>query len=155
MTLHIGKRIVASWRTMGDVFARTAESGDGGTALTHAIAERLREILPEDEFNLESDDRVIHITGIGPCRGNSYNTMPWLLWNLPGPPLARLERIFETYSRDVQRFLTKSRKRPWPVEGAEPHIDICLETVDVWWGGSNKAEAAVRLRQFNRKELGI
>jgi hypothetical protein len=126
-----------------------------GALLTHAIAERFREILPDGEFDLESDNEIIHITGIGPCRGNSYNTAPWLLWNIPGTPLVRLERIFETYGLDIQRFLTKSRRSPWPIEGAEPHINIGPETIDVWWGGSDKTEAAVRLRPLDRKELGV
>lgn len=155
MTLRAVEQIIANWRTLRGVLERSAEDTDAGITLTRAIAERLREILPDGEFSLESDDRVIHIIGIGPCRGNSYNIMPWLLWNGPEPALVRLEQIFETYGRDIQRFLTNSRKRPWPVEGAAPHIDIGTETIDVWWGGLKKVEAVVRLRPFDRKELGI
>jgi hypothetical protein len=155
MTLHAAKHIIANLRVLRGVLVRSTEDTDACVALTRAIAERLREILPDGEFSLESDDRAIHIVGIGPCRGNSYNTMPWLLWSGSESALVRLERIFETYSRDIQRFLTNSRKRPWPVEGAAPHIDIGPETIDVWWGGFKKMEAAVRLRPFDRKELGI
>jgi hypothetical protein len=146
--------IANQWRLLRNV-TPSPEQVKIGTTLTYVITERLRDILPSNEFDLDTDGSTIRITGVGLCRGNSYSTIPWLLLGLPGSDSERLERILKIYGRDVQKFLTKARHEPWPANGAESHVRVTLDTVDVWWGGSDESDAVVRLRTISRRELGI
>lgn len=149
------KQGIANIRLLREAVSPSPERAATGSRLTYAIADRLREILPTGDFDLSTDGRIIRIRGLGVCRGNSCSLAPGLLWNLPKPTGERLELIFETYGRDIQRFLTKSLRCPWPEEGAGLHIDISSEIIEVWWGGPDKIDAAVRLRPIERRELGV
>lgn len=128
------KWVVDNWRMLRSVTSPLPEQAKIAEALTHVMAERVQEILPSDEFDLKTDGNTIRIAGVGLCRGNSYNTMPRLLMSLPGTDSERLERILQIYSREIQEFVTKARRKPWPEEGSKPHVRVTLEAVDVWWG---------------------
>lgn len=146
-------RIFADLRLLKTALSPSPERSSEGTILTYAIAERLQEILPAGEFELKTNGKTINIKGIGPCRGSSYSTAPWLLYNMPTPVPDRLALIFRTQSQGVQRFISRARHAPWPAPGAEAHTRITAEAVAVWWGGPDEADAVIRWRPFLLDEL--
>jgi hypothetical protein len=123
--------------------------------LTAVIADRLAEVLPQQEFRLKLVPPIISVDGIGSRYGNGYSTAAALLWYLPLPASRRLKLIFERQTGDLQRFLTNVRGAPWPARGARPHVQITSDTIRAWWGGSTEADAVVRLRPISRDELGV
>ncbi len=123
--------------------------------LTAVIAERLAEVLPQQEFRLKLAYPIISIDGIGSRYGNGYSTVPALLWYLPLPASRRLELIFERQAGDLQRFLSNVRGAPWPRRGAQPHVDVTSSAIHAWWGGSTEADAVIHLRPVSRDELGV
>lgn len=123
--------------------------------LTAVIADRIAEVLPEQEFCLKLAHPIISVNGIGSRYGNGYSTAPAMLWYLPLPAAHRLKMIFETQTRDLQRFLSNVRREPWPARGAQPHVEVTLSAIHAWWGGAAEADAVLRLRPVSREELGI
>lgn len=123
--------------------------------LTAVIADRLADVLPEQEFRLKLAHPIIRVDGIGNRYGNGYSTAPALLWYLPFSASRRLELIFERQTGDLQRFLSNVRGRPWPRHGARSHVDVTSSEIRAWWGGAIEAEAIVRLRPVSRDELGV
>lgn len=103
--------------------------------LTAVIADRLADVLPEQEFQLKLAHPIIRVDGIGTRYGNGYSTAPALLWYLPLPASRRLELIFERQTGDLQRFLSNVRGTPWPSRGAQPHVDVTPSVIYAWWGG--------------------
>jgi hypothetical protein len=126
-----------------------------GERLTAMIAERIIEVLPPQEFRLRLAHPIISIDGIGALRGNGYSTAPAVLWYLPLSASRRLKLIFESQTRDLQRFLSNVRGAPWPGQGALPHVDVTSRAIHAWWGGSTEADAVISLRTISRDELGI
>jgi hypothetical protein len=148
-------RLVANLRLVHSAFTPSEERAGQGKVLTYAIAERISEILPSDEFELQAKDITINIRGIGRCSGYSYSTAPSLLWNLASPASERLEKIFEIQSRGLQEFITKARHEPWPAKGTDAHVRVTTDEVTVWWGGPREADALVTLSPISRRELGL
>jgi hypothetical protein len=132
-----------------------AERVSEAERLTAVIADRLAEVLPEQEFRLKLALPVISIDGIGSQHGNGYSTAPAILWYLPLPALRRLELIFERQAGDLQRFLSSVHGSPWPTRGARPHVEITSDIIRAWWGGTTEADAVVRMRPIARDELGL
>jgi hypothetical protein len=148
-------RLVANLRLVYSAFTPSEERAGQGRALTYAIAARISEILPSDEFELQANDMTITIKGIGRCTGYSYSTAPFLLWNLASPASERLEHIFEIQSRGLQEFITKARHEPWPAKGAEAHVRVTTDEVAVWWGGPSEVDSLVTLSPISRRDLGL
>jgi hypothetical protein len=123
--------------------------------LTALLAERLAEVLPPREFRLKLTQPIISIDGIGKRYGNGYSTAPAVCWYLPLPVSRRLRMIFESQTRDIQRFLSNVSGAQWPTPGAKPHVDVTPTTICAWWGGPTEADAVVRLRPIARDELGV
>lgn len=123
--------------------------------LTELIAERIGEVLPPEEFRLKLSQPIVSIDGIGDRYGSGYSTAPALFWYLPLSATRRLKMIFESQTRDLQRFLSNVRGVPWPERGARPHVEITPDSICAWWGGPTEADAVVRLRPIFRGELGF
>jgi hypothetical protein len=123
--------------------------------LTALIAERIAEVLPPQEFRLKLAQPIISIDGVGDRYGNGYSTAPAVCWYLPLPVSQRLKMIFESQTRDLQRFLSNVSGTPWPKQGARSHVAITPDTICAWWGGPTEADAVVRLRPITRNELGV
>lgn len=148
-------RLVANLRLVHSAFTPSEEREGQGRILTYAIADRVREILSADEFELRTNGITINIRGIGRCSGYSYSTAPSLLWNLASPASERLERIFEVQSHGLQKFIAKARHEPWPAKGAEAHFRVTQDEIAVWWGGPNEVDALVTLSPISRRDLGL
>lgn len=123
--------------------------------LTGVLAERIREVLQEDEFEVEVKGRIISITGVGARGGNTFGLMPALIWQLPLSATRRLRMIFEGVARNLQHFLTCAYNRPWPAVTAEPHVSVGDDAILVWWGGASETDAVARLRPIPRVEIGV
>jgi len=138
--------------TLASVMSRYPHAA---VALTDSLAERIREILPAGEFEVEARSGIVNIHGIGRYRGCSSASMPLVLLELPGDVTEKLISIFMGEGEVVQEFLTDVRGEPWPTLGAEPHVCVTYDTVQLWWGGPTEGEAVVKLRPISRKELGL
>jgi hypothetical protein len=123
--------------------------------LTAVIAERIAEVLPQQEFRLKLAHPIISVDGISDRHGNGYSTAPAVLWYLPLTASRRLELIFEIQTRDLQRFLSSVRDAPWPSREAQPHVCVTPSMIHAWWGGPTEADAIVCLRPVSRDELDI
>jgi hypothetical protein len=117
------------------------------------IAERLVDILPRQEFVIRVEFPVISIDSIGVHEGSGFSTAPAVFWYLPLPVSRRLELIFDSQAKGLQRFLSARSGKRWPTPDAEPHVSIGPSVIDVWWGGSSETDAAIRLRPIKRDEL--
>jgi hypothetical protein len=121
-------------------------------SLIEAMAERVGEIVGNDD-SVKTNGKLIHLTGRNRLRGNSITFAPHMVLRaLPGDE--GLEAAFKALAKDLQGFLTSCGER-WPCAGAEPHVGVTDETVDVWWGGQTEADASVRMRPLVRRELGV
>jgi hypothetical protein len=125
----------------------------GEQVLIIAIARRVEKMLPEDEFEVSTDGKVVRISGVGEFQGKTNILMPFFIWRAPLPEVQRLEMIFGSIGRRLQSFLTKVRGKPWPSIGAETHYTVDDELISLWWGGPTEAEAVVRFRPIFRKDL--
>jgi len=123
--------------------------------LTSAIGERLAEVLPDGEFRLNIDHTLISIDGLGARCGSGYSATPALFWYLPLTASRRLEVMFQSQTRELQRFLSTVRGAPWPGPGACPQVHVTSDEIRAWWGGASEADAIVRLRPIVRSELGL
>jgi hypothetical protein len=124
-------------------------------ALTNSLAERIREILPAGEFEVEACSGIVNIQGIGQYRGSSMASMSVLLLGMPGDISDKLDMIFMSQGEEIQEFLTDLLGEPWPARGAKPHVRVTQDTVQLWWGGPTKDQAVVKLRPILRRDLGL
>jgi hypothetical protein len=123
--------------------------------ISKAIVDCISDVVPDGEFILTVSGRVIGVVGVGARRGNSFRTHPFLVWLLPVPATRRLSIIFGSLSKDLQRFLSRVTGRPWPVEGATPHVRITDREIRVWWGSVDESEAVVKIEPILRSDIGV
>jgi hypothetical protein len=76
--------------------------------LTAALGERLSEILPADQFAINTRDHVIGIHRVGERLGHSVVLTPAFVWLLPLPKTTRLNTMFRACSDQLQSFMTKT-----------------------------------------------
>jgi hypothetical protein len=138
--------------TLASVMSREPQAAE---TLTNLLAERIREILPAGEFEVESHAGVLNICGIGCHAGTSVASSPPLLLALPDDIPEKLKKLFMNEGENVQEFLTDVLGEPWPARGAKPHVHVTQDTVQLWWGGPAENEAIVKLRSISREELGL
>jgi hypothetical protein len=126
-----------------------------GYKLTSMLAERIRELLPADDFSVMSTGLTIKVVGRGKCHGFTYSTAPSVVWYLPQSVDRRLERVCDVQARDLQRFVSNAKGEEWPAAGATPHVRVNGDSVKVWWGGDSESSAPAKLGQIDRRELGV
>jgi hypothetical protein len=126
-------------------------------AVTTAVAERFREILPADEFKVEVQDARLQVTAHGFRRGagSTMSGPGQVSLHLPMPTSLRLRVFFENEARGLQEFVSKVRRRPWPSDSAQPHVLVTDNEVHVWYGSSDESQAELRWRPFSWSELGL
>jgi hypothetical protein len=124
-------------------------------ALTSLLAERIREILPAGEFEVEARTGILNIRGIGRYAGASTMSTPPLLLALPDEMPEKLEKLFMIEGENIQEFLSRVLGQPWPQPGANLHVYVDQSTVRLWWGGPSENGALVKFRPLSRKELGL
>jgi hypothetical protein len=128
---------------------------DRAARLVAALCERLSEVLPQNQFEVTVEHcHAIRIVGIDSRQGDTLWLSPMPLWRSRSPIEHRLQLFLDEASRGVQKFVSR-RNRPWPSRSAKPNVSIGEESILIWWGGSNMAEAALALRPITRDELGV
>ena len=74
---------------------------------------------------------------------------------LPLPLALRLKTLFENEVGSTQDFFSETIGEPWPAPNAPLHVRVTASAVSVWWGQGEEEHAVVRLRAFDRRELGL
>lgn len=132
-----------------------AGPADGEQRVIGALAERTKELLAGESFEVSTDGRLVTVTGLGQFHGKSHVLMPVFIWRTPLPATERLTLMFESASRRLQEFLTAAYGQPWPAADTKAHVAVSDELISVWWGGDTEAEAVARLRPISRSALGV
>src|SRR5882762_2529603 len=109
------------------IASRNAEA----THIAAVIADRLVGTVPK-EFSVTVTNGVIGVLGTGRLRGNSFRARPAHVWLLPLSVEQRLKILFESYGRDLQSFLSRMQGSVWPKAGAESHVSVSSDTINVW-----------------------
>lgn len=136
---------------MGRLAARQAEA----EAIASRMGEALREALPSDAFRVVVESGVVSVEGHGRFRGNTWHCRPAHVWLLPLSRRRRLEIIFGSQGKDLQEFVSRVQKAPWPGAGATPGVLVTDDYIDMWWGGASPTESVISCRRLYRKELGV
>lgn len=136
---------------MGRLAARQAEA----EAIASKMGELLREVLPSHAFQVVVDSGVVSVEGYGRFRGNRWHCRPAHVWLLPLSRHRRLEIIFGSQGKDLQGFVTRVKKAPWPAADARPGVLVTDDYIDIWWGGASPKESVISCRRLYRKELGV
>ena len=127
-----------------------------GASLVGALVERIGEIAPPDfEVTTVADGRLLVIRGLGPRAGSSSTSWPGMFLRMPLPASLRLRILFENVASGVQEFFAEATGQSWPAAGASPHVRVTDTDVHVWYGDSDENTAVVRLKSFDRAELGL
>lgn len=147
--------LLRKWRLAVAAVSPSNHDVEIGDKLTSMLAERIRELLPADDFSVTSTGLTIKVVGQGKCVGFTYSTAPSIVWHLPSTVDGRLERVCNVQARDLQRFISNVKGKEWPAAGAMPHVHVDSENVKVWCGGESEDSVPAKLRPINRIELGI
>jgi hypothetical protein len=121
-----------------------------------ALAERWREILPSG-FTVAQEGSDLNVSGRrehSNIRGEMH-TGSLLQLRLPLPLELRLQLYFDNEARQLQKFVSGIRGRPWPADGAGPHVAVSDDEVHVWYGDGPEASAALCWRPLLRSEIGL
>ena len=142
------------WVRPVTLLIRSLRLPDGWDGLGGPIAERLREILPSDEFEVEVDGATVRVRSLG-WPGAVLTGLAIVPLRLPLPISLRLRLFFENEADALQDFVSTVQGETWPAPGAKPHARVTDELVNVWYGTGNEASAVLRWRPFTRSELGL
>lgn len=124
-------------------------------ALTAAWAERVREIVPSEEFEVTTAREVMNIRGKGRLRGFSCVSLPALNLRVGHSIEEQLKVTFQEEGKKLQDLLTKLNRAPWPASGAEPYARVTSEFITIWWGGPAENEAIICTKPISRAEVGV
>lgn len=129
----------------------------GCERLVDAVAERFRELLPADVFEVQHDAGTITLTVVA-VRGHRRGVMSGVaeaVLRAPLPMSLRVRLFLENEADSLQEFVSTALARPWPAAGAAPRVRLSGDLVSVWYGPSDERSAVLRWRPFTRAELGI
>jgi hypothetical protein len=132
-----------------------SRSSVDGEKLASAWAARVREVLPEHEFNVTVEGEVIRIKGIGSREGAGLVSRPTVALRLPLSVSRRLKIFCENASGSLQEFVTAARGEAWPAPDAQRHFSVSSDTVRVWWTGASQDEIIVQMTPISRMEIGV
>jgi hypothetical protein len=127
----------------------------GERALITALATRTEELLPQEDFVVTTDGKVIRVMGTGQFHGKANILMPVFFLRVPLPMDQRLDALFESYGRRLQEFLSMAYGRPWPTVEARASHTVTNEKISVWWGGPSELEAVEHIRPIVRNDIGL
>jgi hypothetical protein len=139
-------------RMMQHLMPRSAVDGE---KLACVWAARVREVLPEHEFNVTVEGEVIRIKGIGSREGAGLVSRPTVALLLPLSVSRRLKIFCENASGSLQEFVTAARGEAWPAPDAQRHFSVGSDMVRVWWTGAGQDEIIVQMTPISRMEIGV
>lgn len=114
---------------------------------------RLTEMLEGEEFEIRTKGAAVSVFGVGSLRGQSFGIAFGPIWLSRMSRTQKFEAVFDMTSRGLQKFLTKTLRRPWPSKLAVPHIQVTDDAVHMWWGGEDEATATLRMRPILYEEI--
>ena len=138
-------RLVSKTSAMAGVFALPYANRRYKKALpmiAACLGERLREVLPQNEYRVEVNGPILDVTG---KRGNGATGIFGLHLLERGTPDEKLTRVFESAGDSFRSM----------VAAGEPHVRVTVEAIDLWWGPPEPERASVRLRSIARSQLGL
>ena len=123
--------------------------------LIEAMSERVAEIVDPADCEVTTDGKTIKLVGVNRLLGNMTTIMPFFILRAPLPADQRLKMAVEAVAKSTQRFLTSCGGPAWPAPDTGPHVTVSSEQINVWWGGPSEADATVRFRPLDRRQLGV
>jgi hypothetical protein len=123
-------------------------------SLVSGWVERVREILPADEFDVDARGTAF---SIAPRHGDGRwgVTTPIIMLSLPGSPREKLVRTYRMLAESIPEMICEVRGEQWPGQDPQTHVSVGSDQIDVWWESAADPDATVRLRPIPRAELGI
>jgi hypothetical protein len=117
------------------------------------MAERVAEIVDPDICEVTTDGKTVRLANRA---GGKWITiaLPFVL-RQPLPSDQRLQAAFAALAKGVQRAMSSCGQSSWPRPGAQPHVSVTDEAIEVWWAGPDQADGSARLRSFDRREFGL
>jgi hypothetical protein len=127
----------------------------GAERVVVPLAERWRDVLPADEFQVDVDGKELVVNALAHGRAARMRAGSLLALRLPLPMSLRLRMFFENEADTLQEFVSETRSEPWPAPHAKPHARVSDDEVRVWYGTRDEASAALCLLPISRSELGL
>jgi hypothetical protein len=142
-------------------FRRATRRGNGvPEAIARSLGDRLREVLPSDEFTIEVRGPVLDVKSV---RG--YSATGMLLLAERGTPEEQLAHVFMEEASSLRSIITRASRQGSEADSAndallpatffDPHVAITDSAIEVWWGGADAEQALVKLRPIARSEIGL
>jgi len=113
-------------------------------ALTHALADRLHEVLPGPEYEVTIGGLAVSLrqretVGSAIC-------VPAVMLAKPGGMDEKLRLALE---------MTAEMAKYYVAPEATAHVQVTVDMLAVWWGGPTERDAVARLRPIPRQEIGL
>lgn len=112
--------------------------------LTQALARRLREVLPADQYEVKTGGLALIVRSRDGRR--SASSAPATMLATPGPRDAKLRRVLEVTADMVQSFIAPN---------AVPAVSVTATKLAISWRGLLAPGVTVSLREIKRDEIGL
>jgi hypothetical protein len=129
-------------------------------AIARSLGDRLREVLPSDEFTIEVRGPMLDVKSV---RG--YSAAGMLLLPQRGTPEDKLAHALMGEASSLRGIITRASRQGseddpakearLPAAFFDPHVAVTDSAIDIWWGGADAERALVRLRPIARSEIGL
>jgi len=135
--------------------SRAVATGNNPAKLMEVWSQRVSEVLPDGEFEVELYKGALRVRGVGPRSGaGRISVFPPVL-QLPLPASQRLKLFFVDECDALQRFVTNARGEPWPGPHANLHVQVDSKAVNIWWSNNDDKITILKMRPLLRKEIDM
>ena len=152
------KIVTQLYRTAGSALqhaSRAVATSNDPVKLMEIWSQRVSEVLPDGEFEVEFYKGALRIRGVGPRSGaGRISVFPPVL-QLPLPSSQRLKLFFVDECDALQRFITNARGEPWPGPRANLHVRVDSKAVNIWWSDSDDEMTILKMLPLLRKEIDM
>ena len=145
MTVDLPGKRLSGLRTSLALLYAAGRYRDQSEALTRVLADRLSEILPEDEYKVDVEGFALKVQRTS-AYGGGMTCTPAIGLIAPGSDEAKLQRACE---------LAAEALRDYAAAGGKPHVAITADTIMIWWETASGREKDVRLAPIKRAEIGM
>jgi hypothetical protein len=127
------------------MFYAAGRYSEESKALTRILADRVREILPVDEYNVGVEGLALRVDKTPAYMGGMTCT-PAIGLVVPGDNDTKLRRACELAAEALRADVG---------DGGEPHVTVTPDTIMISWDAANESAAQVRLAPIARAEIGM
>ncbi len=127
------------------MFYAAGRYSEESETLTRILADRVREILPADEYSVGVEGLALRVDKTAAYMGGTTCT-PAVGLVVPGDNDTKLRRACE---------LAAEALRVDVGGGGEPHVTVTPDTVVIWWDAASGSAEQVRLAPISRAEIGM